>query len=136
MGSSRFPPGTHALLRCPQIGAGAFATVALGAAPDAQPEIPSPAPTGGFVPPHFTDAPGTLVLRDGTLDPGFGRWRAQTPPQRVDCALDIDDGNGRFDTRYLVFAATPVTLVIDPAGGPGRVSELILRYAGIRLQLS
>jgi hypothetical protein len=134
-GSNRFPPGTHALLHCPQIGAGAFTTVAVGAAPDAQPASPSPAPTG-FVLPHFIDAPGTLVLREGTLDPGFSRWLAQTPPRREDCALDIDDGSGRFATRYRVVAASPVTIVIDAAGAPGRVSELILRYDGIKLQLS
>jgi hypothetical protein len=136
MGSNRFPPGTRALLRCLQIGGGAFDAVALGAPPDTQTPSPSPAPTGRFAPPQFTEGPGTLVLREGTLDAAFGRWRAQNPPQREDCVLDIDDGSGRFATRYLVVAATPVTIVIDAARGPDGVSELILRYNEIKPQLA
>ena len=79
---------------------------------------------------------GKLLLRDGVVGPGYVAWRMQAAGSAAphhDCELDVDDGSGRFLTRYAILSAQPVAIMPDPPRADGAVGGLLLSHTGIRL---
>jgi hypothetical protein len=141
-GVTTLPAGAHMRLHCVQVGDALFRTAEVVAAPTGPPpSIPVPSPGGiyqaaPFVPLPLAMGAGGLLLRDGLLGPGFPAWRTQVVGSGAphhDCELDVDDGSGRFQTRYAILSALPTLIAPNPPRADGAVGVLILSHAGIRL---
>jgi len=135
------PAGAHMALHCPRIGDALFRSADVLSGSALGPPI-AVGPPGGidqaapFVPVPLIMGAGTLLLRDGLLGAGYVAWRSQVAASaapRHDCELDVDDGSGRFLTRYAIQSAQPVAIIPDPPRADGAVGALELSHTGIRL---